>query len=107
MFYIPWAVLPVAVKIFLLGMYALAFIAVVRFARLALRLYRYTGDAVSPENIVKGTVDPSVLATFALASRSLCKSVLPKCLSREGFADAAAEDKAPLIFRMADSRFLY
>lgn len=102
-----WFLALVQIKLFLFTMCVLALIATVRFARLALRLYRYTGNAVLPENIVNGKTDPNLLAAFALANRLLCKSMLPKCMNSEALADGAGKEKAMLMLRMAESRFSY
>ena len=102
-----WFSVPVQVHLFIFAISVLFFLASARFARLGLRLYRYTGDAILPEKIINGTVDPNHLAAFALASRLLCKRVLPKCMPSEAPTKGAGIEKAILMFHLAESRFSY
>ena len=63
-----WAREALIVKIFLLGLLVVVAIALVRLARLVRDLYRSSGEAASPYQIVNGEVDPRILATFALST---------------------------------------
>jgi hypothetical protein len=62
-----WVMEPWVVRLFLLILFVMVAVAVVRFVRLATRLYHYSGDPILPSRILKGEVDPEILAAYALA----------------------------------------
>jgi len=102
-----WVMQPMSVQLFLLGLLAVALISVMRFGRLASRLYRYAGRRILPENIVKGEVAPDLLAASALASRAPDKAALEKQANSGFSAEGVGAEKVLQVLRVAEIRFAY
>lgn len=100
-----WFAQPPSVKLFLLGLLAVAIISVVRFVRLARRLFRYSGDAILPENITRGSADPYLLAECALAKRTPCEMFLDTSAHPGSFT--ANAERVFYILRAAETAFVY
>jgi hypothetical protein len=94
-----WTVAPDIVRLFLLGLFAVAVLPVLRSVRLAWREYHYPGERISTETIVGGAIDPNLLARSALADRLPFKNMAKFSSESEG--------AAVHILRLAEARFLY
>lgn len=106
-FHLSWGSQPVVVRWVLFSQFALVIIAAVRFVKSAGRLYRYSGERILPETVLKGQANPDLLAASALASRALCDAVLQKRASPQFPKEGASTEAILHILRTADSRFGY
>jgi hypothetical protein len=106
-FHLSWGAQPTIVRLVLLGQLALVLISVVRFAKSAGRLYRYSGERILPESVFKGETDPNLLAGSALAGRVPSKTVQGSRANPEPSGGSPSEAKALGILRAAECRFLY
>lgn len=102
-----WVMQPMSVRLFLLGLLGVIIISVARSGRLARRLYRYSGEPTSPENIVNGKADPDRLAASALAGRVLCRTGLDTRAISQPSMDRVGVGEVPYALRAAESKFSY
>ena len=102
-----WGAQLTIVRLLLLGQFALVLISAMRFVKWAHRLYRYSGERILPENVLKGEADPDLLAASALSSGVLCKTVLGGSTNPELSKERASRETVLQILRVAESRFLY
>jgi len=102
-----WLMQPMSVRLFLLGLLGVIIISVVRSGRLAFRLYRYSGEPTSPENIVDGKADPDLLAASALAGRAFRRTRFDTRANSQPSLAAVGVEKVPYALRAAESRFSY
>jgi hypothetical protein len=101
-----WGAQLTLVRLALLSQAALVLISLVRFVQSGRRLYRYSGERILPEHVLRAEADPDLLAAYALARRLPCKAV-DKRANSELPRNPASTDKVLLILRAAESRFLY
>jgi len=102
-----WVMQPTSVRLLLLGLLGVAAISVVRSARLARRLYRYSGEPTSLESIVDGRADPDLVAASALAGQALCTTVLGARAVSQPPLDRAGVEGVHCVLRAAENKFSY
>jgi hypothetical protein len=105
--HLSWGEQPAVVRLVLLSELALMIVSAVRFVKSARRLYRYSGERILPENVLRGDADPDLLAAAALATRALCKTVKARQSDSESSVDRAVAARALCILGAAESRYLY
>jgi hypothetical protein len=102
-----WGAQLTVVRLILLSQFALVLISAVRFVKSARRLYRYSGESILTEDIIKGDADPDQLAASALGSRLPCKAILEYRASSKIYRERTSAEKVPQVLRVAKSRFQY
>jgi hypothetical protein len=102
-----WIMLPTAVKLLLLGLIALAFVSVVRLARLSWCLFHSSVRRIPPEDILKRAGDPDLLATAALANSTVYERILANLGSIDSSAERSGEVGTRDVLRAAECKFLY
>ena len=101
-----WYMQPLGARFIVLILFGVVLVSLVRFTRLALRLYYRPVTLVMPEAMVKGIADPVSVARFALASRGLDR-IAPKEGADVGFGmDSAARGRGLDLVRRAEAEFL-
>ena len=106
-FHLTWGSQPVVVRWVLISQFALVLISAVRFVKSARCLYRYSGERILPEAVLRGEADPDHLAADALASRALFEAVLEMRASPQFPKDRVSAQMILHILRAADCRFAY
>lgn len=101
-----WGAQLTLVRLVLLSQLALILICVVRFIRSGRFLYRFSGDSILMDHVLRAEADPDLLAAYALARRLSCKAV-DRRANPEPSKSQARVDKVLLILNAAESRFLY
>ncbi len=106
MFTAPWAGLGSLTTLFPVLIYGLAISTIIRFVKIALRLY--CGSRLeSVVDTANAKADPDDLAAFAIGSGALCKEVLPRCMNSEAPSEEGKGERTLLVLRKAETRFLY
>jgi hypothetical protein len=91
----------------LLVQLSLVLISAARLVNSARRLYQYSSGRISAEDVVKGGVDPDLLAASGLANRLPCRDLLQKRVGSEFLRDETGAVRPLYILGVAESRFLY
>ena len=103
-----WLTEPLIVRIFLLGLLAVAATGALRIARLGGRLYWYRGDPIAVGEVLKGEVDPEAFAQYALAHRAPSDFALKQRAGERMLADfTSPDDDAVYSLRAAEIQVLY